>query len=933
MHAFVPKLQRLNRHKASGYWPERILTQLEYAYRLSKVNGGRFDSLLEEAVDYLTDRASEEGVITRSAAVQAEGMIAGLSAEAKKLRLLCTAHAHIDMNWQWGWDETVQITLDTFRTVLDLMEEYPSFTFSQSQAAIYRIVEEYAPEMLPEIKQRVKEGRWEVTASHWVEADKNMPNGESLSRHLLYTRRYLSKLLDIPPESLNIDFEPDTFGHSANVPEILADGGVRYYYHCRGYEGHHIYRWVAPSGKSVIAYREPIWYNAYIEYGAGLYVPEFCANHNMTTMLKVYGIGDHGGGPTRRDIERLLDMATWPVYPTVEFGTYAQFFALVEQVADQLPVVQNELNFVFSGCYTSQSRIKLANRTAEAALYEAEALGAIAHLRTGAAYRADRFEEAWRNVLFAQFHDILPGSGVTETREHALGMFQNTMATTNSARHRALRALSDEIDTSKFISDEPIADSISEGAGVGYGSKDFKVSQVGRGRGGTRIFHIYNTTPVDREEVAEFVLWDWNGNISHVVFEDDEGRATEHQIIDHGFNHYWSHYFLRALVKVSVPALGYSTYVMRTEAREDPLPFQVEPRLEKVDEFVLENERIRVVFHPVDASIVSFVDKESGEELIDPGRPSGIFRFVQEDFNKGMSAWIVGRYMEIQSAHGQVRLSKRYDGAGVRQAIRYEMSFGDSKLAVEVSLDAGSSLLGFEVECDWQEIGKAGLGIPQMHFHLPFAYDCDEYVYDIPFGTVVRGAREQDVPANGWAFGRRKEGRGRSFMLLAGAKHGFRGADNSLSVTLLRSSYDPDPHPELGVHRFRFAIALALGTSNRDLIEFGRLYHHPLHVLSDIAREGRLPATYGMVGQVTGNVAVSAIKLAEDGSGDWIVRLYETEGAETEAGVRLPSAPRQARLVDMHELSLPDVPAVRIDDDRIAVPVAANTIANIRVTF
>ncbi|MBB6674624.1 alpha-mannosidase [Cohnella nanjingensis] len=933
MHSLVPKLQQLNKHKASGYWPERILTQLEYGYRLSKVNEGRFNSLLEEAVDYLTDRASEEGVITRSAAVQAEAMISSLSPEAKKFRMLCVGHAHIDMNWMWGWDETVQITLDTFRTVLELLKEYPAFKFSQSQAAIYLIVEEYAPEMLQEIKERVKEGRWEVTASHWVEADKNMPNGESLSRHLLYTRRYLSKLLDIEPESLNIDFEPDTFGHSANVPEILADGGVRYYYHCRGYEGHNIYRWVAPSGKSVIAYREPTWYNNYIEYGSGLYVPEFCAKHNMTTMLRVYGVGDHGGGPTRRDIERLLDMATWPVYPTVEFGTYAQFFALVEQIADELPVVDNELNFVFSGCYTSQSRIKLANRTSEAALYEAEALGAIAHFQTNAAYPVNRFGEAWRNVLFNQFHDILPGSGVIETREHALGQFQNTMATANSARHRALRAISAEIDTSRYISDEPIADSISDGAGVGYGSKDFKVTQVGRGSGDMRIFHVYNTTSTEREEVVEFVLWDWNGNISQVVFEDDKGCVTDHQIIDQGFHQYWSHHFMRALVKVRVPAFGYSTYVMKTKVQEEPLHFQIEPRVEKVEEFFLENERIRVAFDPVNASIRSFINKESGEELIDPNRPSGIFRFVQEDYNKGMTSWIVGRYMDIQCAHQQVKLTKRYDGSGVRQAIRYEMLFGASKLAAEVSLDAGSSMLGFEVECDWQEIGKMGQGIPQLHFHLPFAYDCDEYVYDIPFGTVVRKARGQDVPANGWALGRRKTGSGRSFMLLVGAKHGFRGTDNSLNVTLLRSSYDPDPHPELGIHRFRFAVALVGSESNSELIDLGQKFLHPLHVVADKAHEGRLPTTYSMAGPISGGVAVSAIKLAEDGSGDWIIRFYETEGKKTEAGMRLPGAPRQARLVDLHEEALPDAPAVRIDGDQVTVSMAANTIANIRLTF
>jgi alpha-mannosidase len=156
------------------------------------------------------------------------------------------------MNWMWRFDETVAATLDTFRTMLNLMEEYPEFKFSQSQASVYKIVEEFDPDMLEEIKKRIKEGRWEVTASTWVESDKNMPNGESLVRHILYTKRYLSELLGVDPGTLNIDFEPDTFGHNLNVPEILARGGVKYYYHCRGYDGHDIYRWKSPSGSSVI---------------------------------------------------------------------------------------------------------------------------------------------------------------------------------------------------------------------------------------------------------------------------------------------------------------------------------------------------------------------------------------------------------------------------------------------------------------------------------------------------------------------------------------------------------------------------------------------------------------------------------------------------------------------------------------------------------
>ena len=163
----------------------------------------------------------------------AESLLAPLGAAAKSYTIYCAGHAHIDMNWMWSWPETVGVTIDSFTTVLRLMEEFPQFIFGQSQASVYRIVEEHRPDMLERIAARVREGRWEVTASHWVEGDKNIASGESLCRHLLYTRRYMQELFGLTPEDVQIDWSPDTFGHAHTVPSYLARGGVRYYYHHR----------------------------------------------------------------------------------------------------------------------------------------------------------------------------------------------------------------------------------------------------------------------------------------------------------------------------------------------------------------------------------------------------------------------------------------------------------------------------------------------------------------------------------------------------------------------------------------------------------------------------------------------------------------------------------------------------------------------------
>ena len=138
-----------------------------------------------------------------------------------------------------------------------------------------------------------------------------------MARHLLYTREYLSNLLGVKREDLDLDFEPDTFGHSANLPEILTQGGVKYYYHCRGHEDHSIFRWKAPSGASVLVFRGSDWYLGPITYDMVLDVPSYCDANHTDIMMKVYGVGDHGGGPTRRDIERIREMASWPLMPEI----------------------------------------------------------------------------------------------------------------------------------------------------------------------------------------------------------------------------------------------------------------------------------------------------------------------------------------------------------------------------------------------------------------------------------------------------------------------------------------------------------------------------------------------------------------------------------------------------------------------------------------
>ncbi|MBI2297376.1 MAG: hypothetical protein HYU66_00240, partial [Armatimonadetes bacterium] len=195
---------------------DRLAAELDFARRLAVARPDR-----REEWEALLQQALQAAAESPDPVAAAEAVLAPLSPACKAYTIHCAGHAHIDMNWMWNWPETVATTNDTVTTVLRLMREFPSFCFSQSQASVYQILRDYLPELWDEVKQRVAEGRWEITANHWVEGDKNLASGETLCRHLLYTKRFFEREMGIPYDRVLIDWEPDTFGHCATLPTLL----------------------------------------------------------------------------------------------------------------------------------------------------------------------------------------------------------------------------------------------------------------------------------------------------------------------------------------------------------------------------------------------------------------------------------------------------------------------------------------------------------------------------------------------------------------------------------------------------------------------------------------------------------------------------------------------------------------------------------------
>ena len=920
------------KHYNSSEYAYRILSEWNYAVKVSAANGGKYDALVEQAADALNAAIAEDGVITKSTALKVEEMLMPMQADAKKYRVHCVSHAHIDMNWMWGFQETVSVTVDTFRTVLDLMNEYPELTFAQSQASTYEIIEKYAPSMIEEIKARVKEGRWEVSASTWTETDKNMPCGESLARHILYTKKYLSKLLDIDPDSLKLDFEPDTFGHNISVPEICLAGGVKYYYHCRGNDRpDNIYRWRGRAGAELLVFREADWYNATVEPAMFYNMPLYCSKFGIDCWLNVYGVGDHGGGPTRRDVETIMKAASWPIMPTIIFSTYGAFFGELEKYRENLPIIEGELNFLFNGCYTSQSKIKMANRIAEDRIYESEAISTASALLGGDDFTAS-FRQAWKNILFNHFHDILPGSGISDTREYAMGRFQDSMASVGTSANCSMRNIAKMINT-ESVELEADPNSISQGGGVGLSvgaPTYYHMPCTERGMGKIRLFHFFNSTQYDYDGIVEFTVFDWDYDVTRAVFKSADGEVAEFKVLENGTG-YWGHKFKKFALRAKIPAFGYASYTLDLlDSVERPMALSHQ-RTEVFtnDDIVLENDKVRAVFIQDTMQLKSFVDKKSGKEFI--FKPACAFDLIMENPVHRMTSWRVGETMSetVLNEAQDVHVTDK-NTSGVRKWIRYDLKFANSKIKVLVKLDDNSSMLNFDVTLDFHEIGNAEKGIPQVAFNVPFAYESDICRYDVPFGIIDREAINADVPANSFAVPLAKDG-GASLMLISDSKYGFKYANNAIALDLIRASYDPDPYPEEGLHYMRLGVGICEPSDNNaDIYRTASEFVHPISFCAANyqVRGGEL-ALDGQFLKADGDIKITAIKLAEDASGA-IIRFCNPDVKATNYTLTFAKAPAAVCKTDINENVIADV---AFDGKAVSGTCAASEICTLLFKF
>ncbi|MGQ9649492.1 MAG: glycoside hydrolase family 38 C-terminal domain-containing protein [Phycisphaerae bacterium] len=359
----------------------------------------------------------------------------------KTIHLLC--NAHLDPVWLWEWEEGAAAAISTFRTAADLCEEFEGFVFNHNEAVLYQWVEEYEPSLFERIRRLVREGKWHIMGGWYLQPDCNMPSGESFVRHILTGKRYFKEKFGVDvTTAINLD----SFGHSWGLPQILVKSGYDSYLFCRPFQNdcplpdsHFV--WVGCDGSEVMACRVDGWYTSQLGK-AHLKIMERMKNHpDKPFSLLLWGVGDHGGGPSREDLEEITGLIRNTKDFNIVHSNTTAFFAEMKKQYRLLPRYKRDLNPWGVGCYTSQVRIKQKHRQLENQLYLVEKMATAAASQDLMEYPREELRRAMRDLLIGEFHDILPGSSIEPVEDASLRLFDHALEELSRVKARAFFAL------------------------------------------------------------------------------------------------------------------------------------------------------------------------------------------------------------------------------------------------------------------------------------------------------------------------------------------------------------------------------------------------------------------------------------------------------------------------------------------------------------
>jgi alpha-mannosidase len=755
--------------------------------------------------------------------------------------IIGVGHAHIDVAWLWTLGQTVRKSGRTFSNVLRLMEEFPDYTFSQSQAQLYSYTEQYYPEIFDQIKQRVKEGRWEVMGGTWVEPDCNAIGAESLVRQFLLGRGYFHKHFG------NVDtpvlWLPDTFGYSWALPQLIRQAGMKYFItHKMSWNQYNqmpnqILWWQGLDGTKVLThFLTTLTGDEFLPFSTtynGNISPEevfgtwdnFRQKELHNELITAYGYGDGGGGPTREMIENLEQYRNHPGAPRLRAGTISEFMERIEnEIADKLPTWNGEFYLEYHrGTYTSQARNKRNNRKSEFLMHDAEFLAALAALTTDYTYPDEDITQAWELICLNQFHDILPGSSITPVYEDSTRDYQTIKALGLKTRDSALDALANILPANSSI--------------LAVNPTSF---------GGRRIGWLAQML-----DMGTYLV-------------DADNRSIRSQAVDGG-----------TLVEFPATApysiVGLSTLSAVPPASTSASALSVS---QANGQTILENDLLRVEFN-AGGDLTRVYDKQADREALPPNTQANAL-LAFEDRPMNFDAWDIDIFYEDRTEKIEgVESFTIIEQGPLRAGVEIRRRYRNSEIRQKIYLYADSKRIDFDTWIDWHEqhlLLKAAFPVSVMN---PMA------TFDVQWGNVERATHRNtswemarfETCAHKWAD--LSEGN-YGIALLNDCKYGYDIHDNVMRLTLLKSATSPDPIADQGEHEMIYSLLPHEGDWRTEVIPAAYDLNNPM-ILRRVNSTGSGEILSGSLVSVDApNVVIETVKQAEDGNGI-VVRMYEDQ--------------------------------------------------------
>jgi alpha-mannosidase len=833
-----------------------------------------------------------------------------------------TGNSHIDAAWLWPWTETVDVVRRTFGTAAQLMDEYPSYTYTQSAAQYNVWMAEKYPDLTERIRQRIKEGRWEIVGGMWVEPDLNMPDGESLARQLLVGKRAYRQLYGI---DVRIGWNPDSFGYNWQLPQIYKKSGVDYFvtqkmsWNETNQLPLKLFWWESPDGSKVLTYFPD-------GYGNSNFSPVRLSNDlahartqapGLDNMLDLYGVGDHGGGPTRSLLDEGIQwMDADRAVPKMMFGTAQSYFdnvqarlssqspvwnyqsvangdtRLPEPAAGQItiPTWKDELYLEFHrGVFTTQSNHKRNMRESEELVLNAEKYASLAWL-DGDPYPADELNGAWKKVLFNQFHDLAAGSGIGVIYKDAQQDYDQVRWAAQEISSKALGRVEAQINT--------------EPAAVSDAIPLLVVNPLGWERSGLVEADVQMPSPAPSVSVL-----DSQGHVvPSEILSADRTTNRYHLLIETG----------------AIPSLGYEVLRVAPVRRSFVTDL-------KVSGTTLENSALRVTVDPKTGCITSLYNKKTQFESLAPGS-CGNELVTFQDKPKLFDAWNIDADFEKSATRLDSADSVQLVQSGpLRAAIRVTRSWQNSKFVQDIVLYSGREDVDVVNDIDWHETHVLLKAAFQLAASGPMA------TYEIPYGTIERPTTRNnswedakfEVPAIRWAdLGDGQHG----FSLINESKYGYDAAGHTLRISLLRSPTDPDPNADRGHHHFSYSLYPHAGDwQQAQTVRRGYEYNYKLLAMRAGTHTGTLPLKHSFFAAAAPNVVLTAVKKAED-SNALVVRFYEWAGKDGTVSLHVPSGATAARVANLLEQPQ-GAPLPLENGDTILVPAHPFEIVTVNVEY